>query len=101
MTDQMTIEQLEARIAELMRAANGLTGPERVLLRIEIRNLENEIDGAANDDILRRLNEVVLPDLQKIDAQIDTAKRAVTEDAKREAISVALRIIRTGLGLVL
>ncbi|WP_420405438.1 hypothetical protein [Nisaea sp.] len=97
----MTIEELEARISVLMNEANRLTGSERALLRIEIRNLQNEIDGAAIEDILERLNAIKLPDLQKIDRQIEAARTAASEEAKREAIGVALKVLRSGLGLVL
>lgn len=97
----MNIEELDAKIAVLMNEANRLTGPERALLRIEIRNLQNDIDGASNQDILERLNAIKLPDLQKIDRQIEAAKTAASDAAKREAIGVALSVLRAGLGLVL
>lgn len=98
----MNIQELEAKIAQLMDAANGLTGPEKVLKRIEIRNLENDIDGAALDDITTRLNQIALPDLEKIDEKIAAAKNAMSAEAERaQAIGVALGILRTGLGLVL
>jgi len=97
----MNIEELEAKISVLMNAANGLTGPERALLRIEIRNLQNDIDGAANQDILARLNAIKLPDLQKIDRQIEAARTATSENGRREAIDIALRVLRAGLGFVL
>ena len=98
----MNVEELERKIGALMDAASRLTGPERVLKRIEIRNLENDIDGTATVDILDRLNRIELPDLQTIDRQIQAAKDATAAEARRaEAIGTAIGIIRTGLGLVL
>lgn len=98
----MNIEELEAKISELMDAANGLTGPEKALKRIEIRNLENDIDGAVLDEIVQHLNRMALPDIQRIDVQIAAAKDATSAEAQRaEAIGVAIGILRTGLGLVL
>lgn len=97
----MNIEELNAKISVLMNEANRLTGPERALLRIEIRNLQNDIDGASNQDILNRLGAVKLPDLREIDRQIEAAKTAASNEAKREAIGVALRVLRVGLGFVL
>ncbi|MBO6562451.1 MAG: hypothetical protein JJ959_18035 [Nisaea sp.] len=97
----MNIEDLNAKITALMNEADRLTGPERALLRIEIRNLQNDIDGASNQDILKRLNAIKLPDLREIDQQIEAAKSAASDAAKREAIGVALKVLRVGLGFVL
>ncbi|MEQ8334524.1 hypothetical protein [Nisaea sp.] len=98
----MNVEELERKIGELMDAASSLTGPERVLKRIEIRNLENDIDGLANADILDRLNRMELPHLETIDQKIQAAKDATAAEARRaDAIGTAIGIIRTGLGLVL
>jgi hypothetical protein len=97
----MNIEDLYAKITVLMNEADRLTGPERTLLRIEIRNLQNDIDGASNHDVLKRLNAIKLPDLREIDRQIEAAKSAASDAAKREAIGVALKVLRVGLGFVL
>ncbi|WP_193181685.1 hypothetical protein [Nisaea sediminum] len=97
----MNIEDLNAKITVLMNEADRLTGPERALLRIEIRNLQNDIDGASNQDILKRLNAVKFPDLREIDRQIEAARTAASDAAKREAIGVALKVLRVGLGFVL
>lgn len=95
----MTREELQARIAELRKAAEGLEEPFTLN---DINRLEMRLAGLSLDDITARLAAIELPEVGHIDQAIAAAREASAERAAQvAALDRALALLARAVGLVL
>jgi uncharacterized coiled-coil DUF342 family protein len=98
----MTREELDAKIRELTEAANSLDVAERDEQLDEIDMLKIRIAGMALAEITRKLDQIQLPDLQKMDSQIQAAKDATKAYQGRvDAFKIAMNVLKTGIGILI
>ncbi len=98
----MTKEELQNKIQELTEAANGLEEPDKTFALSDVDRLKIEVEGMALAEILQKLEQIKIPDLQEMDKQIKAAKDANNSATKRvDALNFALKLLKTGLGIVL
>lgn len=98
----MTPEDLNQRIAEMKTVAAALFEPDKTLQQIQIRNLQNQIDGMALAELAAHLEQIALPDLAKIDEMIKEAQDAQKAQEDRvNALNSVFSIVSKAVGLVL
>lgn len=98
----MNAADLKTQLAELEKSVATLNDPEKTLKQVQIRNLQNQLDGMSLDDISKKLEEVPLPDLSEMDKQIKAAKDAEKAQADRvQALNSVFGIVTKAVGLVL
>lgn len=98
----MTRDELNARIAVLKAAAEGLEEPDSTFKLNDIAALEIELEGLALDELVARLNRITLPDIRKMDQKIAAARQDNTDNQFRvDAFNTAFGILKTAVGIVL
>jgi hypothetical protein len=98
----MTRDELTAKIAALKSAAAGLKEPDKTFRLNDIAALEIELEGMALDELVARLNQMTLPDIQDMDRKIAAAQQANKDNQFRvDAFNTAFGILKTALGIVL
>jgi len=98
----MTREELDTKIQELTEAANGLEEPDRTFKLSDIDRLKIKLEGMALDELRQKMEQIQLPDLQKIDKQIAAAKDATkANQARVDGFNTAFAALKTAIGIVL
>lgn len=98
----MTKEELQNKIQELTDAANGLEEPDKTFALSDVDKLKIELEVMALADVLQKLEQIQIPDLQEMDKHIKAAKDATNIATQRVyALNFAIKVLKTGLGIVL
>lgn len=98
----MTKEELLAHIEYLKKLATTLDEPDRTLKTVEIRTLENAVDGMSMQDIADKMGSIELPPLEEMDQKIEAARDAAEkEKAKIKTFETIINLVKPVLGLAL
>ncbi|MDP7548524.1 MAG: hypothetical protein QGF20_14640 [Alphaproteobacteria bacterium] len=98
----MTPEDIKTKITELETAAQGLGEPEKTFKLNDVAQLRIQLEGMALQDLVAKLNQMALPDIEEMDRKIADARKATEDQQFRvDAFNTALGFIKTAVGIIL
>ena len=96
------VRMAQASRQALEQAAEGFNEPDKTFMLDDVSRLKIQLEGMAISDIVAKMNVISLPELGKMNANIQAAKNANSSQSQRvEAFKSAFNFIKSVIGIII